>query len=74
MNHPIMDKLGVPEARPTDRHSNGLSPTLNTDSVILTGVMDLNDLRAVAMLDIDNAFLHVENDEYVLMLLCAKLK
>ena len=53
--------------------SNGLYTTLNTGSVILTGVMDLNDQRAVEMLDIDNAFLHVENDGYVLMLLCAKL-
>ena len=33
----------------------------------------MNDNRAVAMLDTDNDFLHLENDEYVLMLLCAKL-
>ena len=50
-----------------------MSPTLNTDSVFLTGVIDVHDHRAVAMLDTDNAFLHVENDHYVLMLLCGKL-
>ena len=53
--------------------SNGLSPTLNTDSVILSGVIDANNHRGVAMLDTENDFLHAENDKYVLMLLYGKL-
>ena len=44
---------------------NGSSPTVNTDSVFLTGVIDTHEHRAVAMLDIDNAFLHAENYEYM---------
>ena len=46
---------------------NGSSPTLNTDSVFLTGVVDAHERRSIARLDIQNAFLHAENDEYVLM-------
>ena len=53
--------------------SNGSSPTLNTDSVILSGVIDANNHRGVAMLDTENDFQHAENDEYVLMLICGKL-
>ena len=52
---------------------NGSSPTLNTDSVFLAGVIDVHDHRAVAMLDTGNAFLHVENDHYALILLCGKI-
>ena len=46
---------------------------MNTDSVFLTGVIDYHDPRAVAILDIDNDFLHAENDKYVLMLRHGKL-
>ena len=46
---------------------------MNTDSVFLTGVIDAHEHRAIAMLYIDNAFLHAENDEYMLMLLCGNL-
>ena len=53
--------------------SNGSSPTVNTDSIFLTGVGDAHERRAVAILDIQNAFLHAENNEYVLMLLRGKL-
>ena len=53
--------------------SNGSSPTVNIDSVFLTGVRDAHERRAVAILDIQNAFLHAENNEYVLMLLCGEL-
>ena len=47
--------------------SNGSSLTVKTDSVFPTRVVDAHERRAVAMLDIKNAFLHAENDEYVLM-------
>ena len=36
--------------------SNGLCPILNTASVILTGVIDAHDHKAVAMLDIGKMF------------------
>ena len=49
--------------------SNGSSPTVKTDSVFLTGVVDAHERRAVAVLGIQNSFLHAENDEYDLMLL-----
>ena len=42
-------------------NSNASSPTLNTESVFLTGVIDAHDHRAVSMLDIENAFMHAEN-------------
>ena len=42
-------------------------------SVFLTGVIDAHNHRSVAMLYIDNYFLHTENDEYVLMLIGGKL-
>ena len=44
-----------------------------TDSFFLTGVKDAHDHRVVATLDIENSFMHPENDEYVLMMLCGKL-
>ena len=52
---------------------NGFSPTVNTDSFSLTGVIDEHENRSVAKLDIDNAFLHSENYEYLLILNCGKL-
>ena len=42
-------------------NSNGSSPTLNTDSVIFTGVIYANDNRGVEILDTENDFLHAEN-------------
>ena len=53
--------------------SKGSSPTCATDSIFLTGVIDARERRAVAMLDIENAFLHAENDEKVLVLLRGRL-
>ena len=53
--------------------SNGTSPTVDTDSVFLTGVIYLHGHRSVAMLDIENTFLHAESDKYVLMMLRGKL-
>ena len=46
---------------------------MNTDSVVLTGVIYAHELRDVAMLDIKNYFLHTENDKYVLIMLRGKL-
>ena len=61
--------------RTYDRYdkSKGLSPTCATGSIFLTGVIDARERRAVAMLDIENVFLHAENDKKVLMLLCGRL-
>ena len=46
---------------------------MNTDSIFLTGVIDAHENRAISMLDIENDFLHAENDKYMLMLLRGKL-
>ena len=43
--------------------ADGSLPTVATDSIFLTGVIDAYELRAIAILDIANAFLHAENDE-----------
>ena len=53
--------------------SDGSSPTVTTDSIFLTGVVDAKEGREVAILDIANAFLHAENDERILILLRGKL-
>ena len=53
--------------------SDGSSPTVATDSIFLTGVIDAKEQRAIAILDISNAFLHAENDEKVIMLLRGRL-
>ena len=53
--------------------SNGSSPTVATDSILLTGVRDAKDQRAIAILDNANAFLHVENDKKIIMLLRGRL-
>ena len=54
-------------------NSDGSSPTVATDSIFLTGVVDARERRDIAILDIVNAFLHATNDEKVLMLLRGKL-
>ena len=53
--------------------SDGSSPTVATDSIFLTGVIDAKKLRVIAILDIANVFLHAENDKKILMLLCGRL-
>ena len=53
--------------------SDGSSPTVSTDSIFLTGVVDAHEKRAIVILDIANAFLHAENDKKILMLLRSKL-
>ena len=37
-------------------------PTVSMESIFLTGVVDAHEKRAIAILDIANAFLHAEND------------
>ena len=49
--------------------SDGSSTTVITESIFLIGVVDAQERRAQAVLDIANAFLHEDNDERVLMLL-----
>ena len=46
---------------------------MSTDSIFLTGVVDANEGRDVAVLNIANTFLHADNDEEILMLLRGKL-
>ena len=53
--------------------SDGLLPTVLTEIIFLTGVVDAHEMRAIAILDIANAFLHAKNDEKILMLLRGKL-
>ena len=54
-------------------NSDGLLPTVLTDSIFLTGVVDAHEKQAIAILYITNAFLHADNDEKILMLLRVKL-
>ena len=49
--------------------SDGSAPTVKTDSVFLTGVIDAREKRRVRMFDIANAFLTADNDEFVLVVL-----
>ena len=53
--------------------SDGSAPTVITESIFLTGVIDAHEGRAVAVLDIANAFLQADNDETVNMVLRGKL-
>ena len=53
--------------------SDGLSPTVSTDSIFLIGMVYAREKRTIEILDIANAFLHAENNEKILMLLCGKL-
>ena len=49
------------------------SPTVLTESVFLTGVIDARERRAQAIIDVANAFLQAKNDKTILMLLRGKL-
>ena len=51
----------------------GSSPTVITESIFFTGVVDARKGRSVAVLDVVNTFLHAHNDERVPMLLLGKL-
>ena len=52
---------------------DGSSPTVATDSVFMTGVVDALEGRAVAILDIANAFLQAKNDKKIIMLIRGRL-
>ena len=52
---------------------NVSSLTVNNENVFYTGVIDTYEHKDLAMLNIENSFLHDENDEYVLILLRGKL-
>ena len=43
--------------------ANGSSPTVTTEIIFFTRVVDAREGRAVVVLDIVNAFLHAHNDE-----------
>ena len=55
--------------------ADGSSPTVTPESIFFTGVVETRKGRKVEVLvlDFDNAFLHVHNDERFLMLLRGKL-
>ena len=52
---------------------DGSSPNVTTDSIFLTGLIYAHEGRAIAILDIFNAFLKAHNDDRVIMLLQGKL-
>ena len=52
---------------------DGSSLNVLTDSILLIDVVDVHEKREIAILDIDNAFLHTENDEKIRMLLRGNL-
>ena len=49
------------------------SPKVTTESIFFTGVVDAREGQAVVVLDVSNAFLHVQKDERFLMLIRGKL-
>ena len=53
--------------------SDGSSPTVTTDSLFITGVIEVKEERDVSTLYIPGAFLHTKNDETILMLLRGQL-
>ena len=53
--------------------SGGLLPTVVTESIFITGVVDAKEIRNVAVQDIVNAFLQADNDETMNMVLRGKL-
>ncbi len=55
------------------KRSDGTSPTVSTDGLLITAAIDGYEGRDVAIMDIPGAFLQAENDEFVLMLLRGKL-
>ena len=52
--------------------SGGSSPTVRTDSVIMTGVIDAYEHRDVAIIDVQNDFLQSENDQRIIMAIRGK--
>ena len=52
---------------------DGSSPTVITDSIFLTGVIEANENRAMSIIDVGNAFIQADNDERRLKLLHGKV-
>ena len=55
------------------KKSDGASPTVSTNGLIITSAIDAHKGRDVAVMDILGAYLHALNDEFVLMCLRGKL-
>ena len=53
--------------------SDGTSPTVSTDGVIITSVIDAHEKHDVAIVDIPEAFLNTKNDKEIVMCLHRKL-
>ena len=53
--------------------ADGSSPTITTQSIFFTGVVDACEGGAVEVLEVANVFLHMHNDEKVLIILRGKL-
>ena len=53
--------------------SDGSSPTAWTDSVIMTGVIDADERRNIAIIDAENAFLQSENGQSISMAIRGKI-
>ena len=52
--------------------SEWASPTVSTDSVIITSAIESHQGRDVVVIDLPNAFLNADNNEQTLMLLKKK--
>jgi hypothetical protein len=48
-------------------------PTVSTEAVFITAVIDSHEERDVACFDIPGAFLHADSDEYITMILKGRL-
>ena len=53
--------------------SDGTSPTVSTNGLIMKCAIDAHEGRDVAVVEIPGAYLNVENDEYIIMCLRGKL-
>ena len=54
--------------------SDRSSPTGITNSIFLTGVIEVNETRAMSTIVIGNAFIQTDNDEMTLILLCGNVE
>ena len=55
------------------KKSDGSSPTVITDSIFLTGVVEASKNQAMSTIDVGNALIQADNDERILMLLRGKV-
>ena len=52
---------------------NGSSPTVITDSIFPTGVIEANENRAISTIDVGTAFIQADNDERIIILIHGKV-